>query len=131
MEAAGAALATIALPAFPLCDRCDLFLGNRDAEREMGWAIARPNRLGHGESSALRTGRTQLGAGRVDFDPGAVLIVLMGEPTARIGCEPRRRATHELCEHFGNVPRIARGDRQVMDHGIFVPVASLTAIPLA
>jgi hypothetical protein len=51
----------------------------------MGWAIARPDRLGHGEAGALRTGRTQLDAGRIDFDPGAVLIVLMGEPTARIG----------------------------------------------
>jgi hypothetical protein len=90
----------------------------------MGWAIPRPNRFGHGESSALRTGRTQLRAGRVDFDPGAVLIVLMGEPTARIGCEPRRLATHELCEHFGNMPRIARGDRKVMDHDIFVPIVT-------
>jgi hypothetical protein len=48
-------------------------------------------RRDHGEAGALRTGRTQLGAGRVDFDPGAVLIVLMGEPTARIGREPRPR----------------------------------------
>jgi hypothetical protein len=58
-------------------------------------------RRDHGEAGALRTGRTQLDAGRVDFDPGAVLIVLMGEPTARIGREPRPRAAHELCEHFG------------------------------
>jgi hypothetical protein len=82
---------------------------------------ARPDRLGHGEAGALRAGRTQLGAGRIDFDPGAVLIVLMGEPTARIGREPRRRATHELREHFGNMLGIARGYRQVVDHGIFVP----------
>jgi hypothetical protein len=79
-------------------------------------------RRDHGEAGALRTGRTQLGAGRVDFDPGAVLIVLMGEPTARIGREPRPRTAHELCEHFGNMLGIARGDRQVMDHGIFVPL---------
>jgi hypothetical protein len=48
--------------------------------------------------------------------------VLMGEPTARIGREPRRRAAHELCEHFGNMLGIARGDRQVMDHCIFIPI---------
>src|SRR5262249_4744073 len=43
-------------------------------------------------SGALRTGRTQLGAGRIDFNSSAVLILLMGEPTARIWGEPRRRA---------------------------------------
>jgi hypothetical protein len=53
----------------------------------------------------------------------------MGEPTARIGRERRRRAAHELCEHFGNMLGIARGDRRVMDHGIFVPPAGTELRP--
>src|SRR6516225_5839220 len=110
MEAASAAFATITLPIFALRDCCDLFLRHWDAEREMRCAIAGPDRFGHGESGTLRTSRTQLGAGRIDLNSGAVLILLMGEPTARIWGEPRRRAAHELCKHFGNMLRIACGD---------------------
>jgi len=108
------------MPAGALGDLFHLDRVGRDTEREVRGAEAASLPGLSDKAAAFLAGRLQFGPGRIDLDPGAVVVELQREKAARVGRERHRLAAHDLRQHLGGVLRVARGDRQVMDHGVLL-----------
>jgi hypothetical protein len=61
----------------------------------------------------------------MDHDTRAVLVALQRKEAAGNGRECHRDAAHQLGQHPGDTLRVARPDRQMMDHD-FLPLLPLT-----
>src|SRR5262249_12559808 len=108
------------MPAGALGDLLHFARVGRDAEREVRGAEAAPLPGLPDKAPALLAGGLQFGPGRVDLNPGAVVVELQREKAAGIGRERHRLAAHDLRQYLGGVLRVTRGDRQVMDHGVLL-----------
>src|SRR6516162_515073 len=118
-----AAVAVKAVPTFAVRDLLDSVPIGRDAQREMG--RGKLARLCSDKAAAdLATG-AQFGAGRIDLDARAVLVELEGKKAARIGRKRYRLAAHDFGQYAGDMLRVARCDRQMMDHGFLTSLKRL------
>src|SRR5437764_13740674 len=106
----GYAVAVEAPPAGPFRDLLDLLRIGRDAEREMGRAVA-PATLVLDEGTADLAVRLEFGAGGIDLDSRPVIVELQGEEASRIGRKRDRFAAHQPGQYSGGLLRVACGDR--------------------